>query len=87
MLLLLPPAPPKPRHSFSTLWCCWRLPDALPNAPRLLAAAARLAASAAIDISWSAVYLPAEQRTYTVWHTHPTVASSVRNQPIDRTVS
>jgi hypothetical protein len=40
--------------------CCLLL-EAVPNTPRLLAAAARRAESAAIDISWSAVYLPGEQ--------------------------
>jgi len=46
-----------PKQSSIRLW--GRLLAAVPKAPRLLAAAARRAASADMDSSWSAVYLPA----------------------------
>jgi hypothetical protein len=53
--------PPYPKHVSITLKD--RLPAAVPKAPRMLAAAARLAASADMDSSWSVVYLPAGSRT------------------------
>jgi hypothetical protein len=58
LLLLLRPR--QSANSRSGLLLLPLLPAAVPKAPRLLAAAARLAASADIDSSSSDVYLPAK---------------------------